>query len=117
MEDGNEREEEYLPEMENPLKENKSEAEYIMLMSSLQVSVSKHLLDEYYTMVWSNDFYYDLIGYSKEEYQARFRNRPDIYYTSHHYEDELNKIRGAVMEAAEAGKEGYSIITLSLIHI
>ena len=52
MEDGNEREEEYLPEMENPLKENKSEAEYIMLMSSLQVSVSKHLLDEYYTMVW-----------------------------------------------------------------
>ena len=67
MEDGNGREEEYLPKVENPLKQNKSEAEYIMLMSSLQVSVSKHLLDQYYTIVWSNDIYYDLIGYSKEE--------------------------------------------------
>ena len=66
MEDENEKDEEYQPEEKNPLKQNKSEAEYIMLMSSLQVSVSKHLMDEYYTMVWSNDFYYDLIGYSKE---------------------------------------------------
>lgn len=111
MEDGNEKDEEYLSVEENPLEQNKTEAEYIMLMSSLQVSVSKHLLNEYYTMVWSNDFYYDLIGYTKEEYQANFRNRPDIYYTEHHYEDELGKIRQAVMEAAENGKEGYSIIT------
>ena len=98
MEDGNEKDEEYLSVEENPLEQNKTEAEYIMLMSSLQVSVSKHLLNEYYTMVWSNDFYYDLIGYTKEEYQANFRNRPDIYYTEHHYEDELGKIRQAVME-------------------
>lgn len=103
--------EEHQEEMNETLQGNKTESEYSMLMSSLQVSVSKHLLDEYYTMVWSNDFYYNLIGYPKEEYQELFQNRPDIYYTSHHYEDELGKIRDAVLDAAQTGKHGYSILT------
>ncbi len=85
--------------------------DYDMLMSSMQVSVSKHLLDEYFTMIWSNDFYYQLIRYSKEEYVDTFHNRPDIYYRYHHYEDELERIRNATMEALENDHPGYSVIT------
>ena len=42
--------------------------EYNTLMRLLGVSVSKHLLDEHFTLVWANDFYYELIGWPKEEY-------------------------------------------------
>ena len=38
-----------------------------MLMSALNVSVSKHLIDEHYTCVRPNEYYYRLIGYSKEK--------------------------------------------------
>lgn len=39
--------------------------EYNNLMGTMKVSVSKHLLDEYFTTVWANDYYYDLIGYPR----------------------------------------------------
>ena len=87
------------------------DSEYNMLMSLMQVSVSKHLLDDSFTMVWSNDFYYKLIRYPKEEYEAKFHNRPDLYYPYHHYEDELAKLQQVVLEAIQTGQPGYSIIT------
>ena len=43
--------------------------EYSTLMQLLGVSVSKHLLDEHFTLIWANDFYYQLIGWPKEEYE------------------------------------------------
>lgn len=88
-----------------------TDSDYSLLMSSMQVSVSKHLLDAYYTMVWGNDFYYKVIGYPKEEYEAKFHNRPDLYYQYHHYEDELEKIRGATINALENGQSEYRVIT------
>ena len=42
------------------------EYEYATLMNMLHVSVSKHLLDAHFTLVWANEFYYDLIGYGKD---------------------------------------------------
>lgn len=39
--------------------------EYSTLMQLMGVSVSKHLLDEHYTVVWANEFYYELIGWPK----------------------------------------------------
>ena len=56
------------------------DTDYNLLMSAMQVSVSKHLLDDDFTMIWGNDFYYDLIGYPKEEYEALFHNKPDLYF-------------------------------------
>ena len=53
--------------------------EYNLLMTSMRVSVSKHLLDDHFTVVWANDFYYDLIGYPKEEYEAVFHNQCDLF--------------------------------------
>ena len=59
--------------------------EYDELMSTLRVSVSKHLLDESFSLVWANDYYYELIRYTKEEYEEKFYNNPQLYYTYHHF--------------------------------
>ena len=40
--------------------------EYDTLMNSIGVSVSKHRLDEDFTVLWANDSYYSSTGYSKE---------------------------------------------------
>lgn len=55
------------------------ELEYSLLTELMGVSVSKHLLDAHLTLLWANDAYYELIGYPKEEYEALFHNRPDLY--------------------------------------
>lgn len=99
---------EQLPE--NGYSSNVAE-DYELLMNTMQVSVSKHLLNEYFTMVWSNDFYYQLIGYEKEEYVALFHNRPDEYYKYHDYEEELNKINDIVVKTLQAGGSVYNLIT------
>lgn len=85
--------------------------DYELLMNTMQVSVSKHILDEHFTAVWSNDFYYQLIRYPREEYEALFHNRPDIYYPYHHYGEELEKISQTVAEALQAGKSQYNLVT------
>lgn len=85
--------------------------DYELLMNTMQVSVSKHMLDEHFTVVYSNAYYYQLIRYPKEEYESLFHNRPDLYYPYHHYEEELQKIGNTVTEALKAGKPGYSVIT------
>ena len=48
--------------------------EQAMIMSALNISVSKHLIDEHYTCVLANEYYYKLIGYSKARYEALFHN-------------------------------------------
>lgn len=82
--------------------------EYTTLMNMLQVSVSKHLLNEHFTLVWANDYYYDLIGYPKEEYEAKFHNRPDLYYKNH--QEDWNMLAGAVMKALSEHTNGYTMV-------
>lgn len=83
--------------------------EYHTLMNLLKVSVSKHLLDESFTLVWANEFYYDLIGWPKEEYEANFHNRPDLYYQN---DQQLwAELAGTVMAALEAHESGYQLVT------
>ena len=55
-----------------------TDLEYNLLMGLTGASVSKHLLDEHFTLLWANDFYYDMIGYPKEEYEALFHNKPEF---------------------------------------
>ncbi|WP_066645486.1 EAL domain-containing protein [Christensenella timonensis] len=54
--------------------------EYSLLMNSFGASVSKHLLDEHYTVVWANDRYYEMFGYTKEEYESLFHNQCDLFF-------------------------------------
>ena len=89
--------------------------EYETLMNLLEVSVSKHLLDEHYTLVWANDFYYELIGYPKEEYEALFHNKPSLYYVNEALEiqDEAlwNQLGEKVSQVLDANGTGYSLVT------
>lgn len=85
--------------------------EYQTLMSAMEVSVSKHLVDDYFTLVEANDYYYKIIGYPKEEYEAKFHNRPDLYYPYHGYDDELRRIADVVLDAIQKDWRRYSMIT------
>ena len=80
--------------------------EYNMLMNLSRLSVSKHLVDEHFTLVWANAYYYELIGYPKEEYERLFENRPDKFYQN---DPENWKILVAKVADAIA-KGGYQFI-------
>ena len=56
------------------------DSEYNMLMSVLRVSVSRHLMDEHFTVVEANPYYYEIIGYPKEEYETLYHNKCDLYF-------------------------------------
>lgn len=82
--------------------------EYQYLMEGLNASVSKHLLDEHFTLVAANDRYYELFGYTKEEYENLFHNRPDLFYKDS--PDEWNRLCTVVIDALENNKGGYEYI-------
>lgn len=88
--------------------------EYTTLMNMLRVSVSKHLLNEHFSLVWANDFYYELIGYTKEEYEILYHNQCDSYYSNDelgiHDEEDWERLGGVVTKALEEGRSGYSNI-------
>ncbi|MFR6328581.1 MAG: PAS domain S-box protein [Eisenbergiella sp.] len=88
--------------------------EYTTLMNMLHVSVSKHLLNEQFSLVWANDFYYELIGYTKEEYEAVYHNQCNSSYSNDelgiHDEEDWNLLGQAVTKALSEGKSGFSMI-------
>lgn len=61
-----------------------TDLEYNLLMGLTGASVSKHLLDEHFTLLWANDFYYDMIGYPKEEYEALLIKKTHFVFHNHH---------------------------------
>ncbi len=79
-----------------------------MLMSILKVSVSKHIFDEHFTCVWANEYYYKLIGYPKERYEALFHNHPDEYYGNNPEGWEM--LTKTVSRVLEEGGNQYDII-------
>lgn len=85
-----------------------TDLEYNILMGLMGVSVSKHLIDEHFTLLWANDFYYDLIGYPKEEYEALFHNRPDLFFAG--YPQAWNTLSQKIYEALENNEGGYEAI-------
>ena len=82
--------------------------EYNMLMSALHVSVSKHLFTERFEVVWANDYYYAMTGYTREEYEDLFDNCCAAYFASE--PDEYTALSKAVVEAYEAGEPGYELL-------
>lgn len=82
--------------------------EYNTLMSLMQVSVSKHLLDEHFTLVWANEFYYELIGWEKAEYEAAYHNLPSEYYAND--PEEFRKLSEVVIDALENNRGGFTYI-------
>ncbi len=82
--------------------------EYGLLMDMLHVSVSKHKLDEDFTLVWANAYYYEFIGYPREEYEQLFHNSPREYFASD--PEDLATIAAYVSDALEHGRSGYECL-------
>ena len=51
-----------MTQQENMPRMTPADYEYTTLMRLLGVSVSKHLLDEHFTLVWANEYYYEFTG-------------------------------------------------------
>ena len=82
--------------------------DYNMLMSAMNVSVSKHLMDENFTVVWANDYFYSQTLYTKQEYEAIYHNSCRKYFEQ--YPEEYEKMAMAVEQALLKGKSGYECI-------
>lgn len=95
---------------DEPLKQSAADYEYNTLMRLLGVSVSKHLIDEHFTLIWANDFFYELLGWPKEEYEARFHNHPDLYFSGDD-KMEWDRLVEAVTEALTTHQNGYSLVS------
>ena len=52
--------------MEDGIAELSKDLEYKYLMESIDASVSKHLLDEHFTLVAANQRYYEMFGYEQK---------------------------------------------------
>lgn len=85
-----------------------SDYEYDTLMRLLKVSVSKHLLDEHFTVIWANEFYYQTIGWNKEEYEEVFHNQPDLYYAQD--PEEWERLVTTVVTALNNHESGYKLV-------
>ena len=92
--------------MEEQFLQPEIDGDYNLLMCTMGVSVSKHLVDEHFTVLWANDFYYDLIGYPKEEYEAIFHNQCDLFFARN--KAGWDTIVEAVTNALETGKSRYT---------
>lgn len=79
--------------------------EYNAFMTLMNVSVSKHLFDEHFTVLWANDYFYELIGYTKEEYSGLFHNHVDEYYKDD--PESLEKMGRIIMDAYQKQESGY----------
>ena len=82
--------------------------EYNMLMSALHVSVSKHLFTEKFEVLWANDFYYEMTGYTREEYDEIFHSNCYEYFANDR--DEYEKLGRRVKQAYATGKPGYDAL-------
>lgn len=52
-----------------------------MFSQSVRCGLSKHICDNSLSLIWANDYFYRLFGYTKEEYQEQYKDQliPLIY--------------------------------------
>ena len=82
-----------------------TDREYNLFMTLMHVSVSKHLFDAHFTVIWANDYFYQLIGYDKEEYESLYHNHVDEYYQDD--PEMVASMSKIAIDAYEAGQAGY----------
>lgn len=83
--------------------------EYDVLMDTLRISVSKHKIDEGFTLVWANSYFYEMLGTTPEEYATVFRNSPVCFYEND--PEFLAILNERVMDALENDRGGYACTT------
>lgn len=83
--------------------------DYNLLMSMLHVSVSRHILDEHFSLIWANSYYYELIGYSPDEYVSLFHNQCDRFFVPN--PQDWGTIAQAVLSAQARHQRSYECVT------
>lgn len=83
--------------------------EYETLMNALHVSVFKCLLDESFTAIWCNNYFFDSTGYTKEEYIALYHYSIRNYFSR--MADEYDQIAGIVTDALRQGLPGFECVS------
>lgn len=83
--------------------------EYETLMNALHVSVFKCLLDENFTAIWCNNYFFDSTGYTKEEYLNKYHYNIRSYFSG--MSDEYKQIKQIVIEALQQGLPGFECVS------
>lgn len=83
--------------------------EYETLMNALHVSVFKCLLNEEFTAIWCNNYFFESTGYTKEEYISLYHYSIRDYFSS--MGDEYNQIAEIVSESYQQGLPGFECVS------
>lgn len=81
---------------------------YSLLVDTLHISVSKHMINEDLTLVWANPYYYEFIGYSQEEYETLFHCSPIEYFADN--PEDVAIIARHLAEALAEGRDGFECL-------
>lgn len=83
--------------------------EYETLMNALHVSVFKCLLDENFTAIWCNNYFFESTGYTKEEYISIYKYSIRSYFSA--MAEEYSQIAAIVMGALRQGQPGFECVS------
>lgn len=83
--------------------------EYETLMNALNVSVFKCLLDEEFTAIWCNNYFFESTGYTKEEYISIYHYSIRDYFSC--MADEYDQIAAIVKDAMQQGHPGFECVS------
>lgn len=83
--------------------------EYETLMNALHVSVFKCLLNEEFTAIWCNNYFFESTGYTKEEYISLYHYSIRDYFSS--MGDEYKQIAEIVLESYQQGLPGFECVS------
>ena len=87
--------------------------EYELLVDTLHISVSKHMVNEDITLVWANRYYYDFIGYTQEEYETLFHCSPFEYFAGN--PEDVDIVVRHLQQALAEGRDGFEC--LARLHV
>ena len=102
---GEVRQREEIVRLNHEMEEHIREHDRLMNVSDV-VIVKVRLAD--YTFAEYNDAMYRKIGFTRDEYEKSFHHSMEAYFTGG-YEEELLKLKRAVSEAMEKGRESFSL--------
>lgn len=83
--------------------------EYETLMNALHVSVFKCKLNDEFTAIWCNNYFFDSTGYTKEEYVNIYNYSIRSYFSS--MADEYAQIAAIVTNALRQGLPGFECVS------
>lgn len=72
------------------------------MLKSMGIGVSKHFLDDSFTVIWGNAAFYQLLGYTEKEFLNEFSNLRDYYENDY---DDFESMRDYFFDVYHNGKK------------